>query len=87
MGANGRKISWECKNYGDLKAHDFHQISYYMNEKVFLQSHYLVFSAPQCFTVSTGHVARQTTSWAVAQGMCPARNADACFTPITIRSA
>lgn len=28
------QIVWECKNYSDLKAGDFQQVSYYMNEKI-----------------------------------------------------
>jgi hypothetical protein len=28
------QIIWECKNYSDLKADDFQQISYYLNEKI-----------------------------------------------------
>jgi hypothetical protein len=28
------QIVWECKNYNDLKAEDFHQIAFYMNEQV-----------------------------------------------------
>lgn len=26
------QITWECKNYTDLHADDFHQLSYYMSE-------------------------------------------------------
>ncbi|MFJ6464716.1 P-loop ATPase, Sll1717 family [Streptomyces sp. NPDC091387] len=29
---NAVQIIWECKNYGDLSADDFHQLSYYMND-------------------------------------------------------
>lgn len=28
------QIVWECKNYTDLKADDFHQANYYMNDQV-----------------------------------------------------
>ena len=28
------QIIWECKNYSDLEASDFQQVSYYMNEKI-----------------------------------------------------
>ncbi len=28
------QIIWECKNYSDLKARDFQQVSYYLNEKI-----------------------------------------------------
>ena len=27
------QVLWECKNYGDLKADDFHQAAYYMNDQ------------------------------------------------------
>jgi hypothetical protein len=30
---NATQIIWECKNYADLKADDFHQAMYYMNEQ------------------------------------------------------
>ncbi|WP_158920408.1 P-loop ATPase, Sll1717 family [Streptomyces sp. NBRC 109706] len=28
------QVTWECKNYRDLSADDFHQVSYYMNDVV-----------------------------------------------------
>jgi hypothetical protein len=28
------QIIFECKNYSDLQARDFHQVSYYMNETI-----------------------------------------------------
>lgn len=28
------QVVWECKNYADLHADDFHQISYYLNQKI-----------------------------------------------------
>jgi hypothetical protein len=28
------QIIWECKNYGDLQASDFHQLAYYMNANI-----------------------------------------------------
>ena len=28
------QIIWECKNYNDLKAADFHQLAYYMNKNI-----------------------------------------------------
>jgi hypothetical protein len=31
---NATQIIWECKNYVDLTSSDFHQASYYMNEKI-----------------------------------------------------
>jgi hypothetical protein len=30
---NATQILWECKNYGDLAADDFHQATYYMNDQ------------------------------------------------------
>jgi len=30
---NATQVLWECKNYEDLKADDFHQASYYMNDQ------------------------------------------------------
>jgi len=31
---NATQVLWECKNYGDLKADDFQQAAYYMNDQV-----------------------------------------------------
>ena len=31
---NATQVIWECKNYGDLEASDFHQVSYYINDKI-----------------------------------------------------
>ena len=28
------QIIWECKNYPDLKAGDFHQLNYYLNKNI-----------------------------------------------------
>jgi hypothetical protein len=28
------QVLWECKNYGDLQASDFHQVAYYMNDVI-----------------------------------------------------
>ena len=33
------QVLWECKNYSDLSAEDFHQAAYYMNEQ---SGHFLV---------------------------------------------
>ena len=31
---NATQIIWECKNYSKLKASDFQQVSYYLNQKI-----------------------------------------------------
>jgi hypothetical protein len=31
---NATQVIWECKNYSDLEAGDFHQASYYINDKI-----------------------------------------------------
>jgi hypothetical protein len=31
---NATQVIWECKNYSDLKASDFHQTAYYINDKI-----------------------------------------------------
>jgi hypothetical protein len=31
---NATQVIWECKNYADLEASDFHQASYYINDKI-----------------------------------------------------
>jgi hypothetical protein len=58
---NARQVIWECKNYEDLKADDFHQASYYLNE---ISGRFMVlaFRGREIGSASVGHIKRIMTA-------------------------